>query len=130
MQANNISMLVIGAGLLWFGWFGFNGDSTLASNGLATSSFVATNTAAAARAFTWMIISWAYHRPSIIGTVTSAIAGVATITPATGFVTPLAGTPIGIMAAIACYYIMAFVKTKLSFDDSQYVFAIQASAVY
>lgn len=124
MQANNIPMVVIGAGLLWFGWFGFNGGSALASNGLATSAFVATNTAAAAGAFTWMIISWAYHRPSIIGTVTGAIAGLATITPAAGFVTPLAGIPIGIVAAIVCYYIMAFVKTKLNFDDSLDVFAV------
>ncbi len=124
MQANNIPMVVIGAGLLWFGWFGFNAGSALASNSLAVSAFVTTNTAAAAAAFTWMIISWAYRRPSILGTVTGAIAGLATITPAAGFVTPLASIPIGIVAAIVCYYSMAFVKTKLSFDDSLDVFAV------
>jgi Amt family ammonium transporter len=124
MQADNIPMVVIGAGLLWFGWFGFNAGSALASNGLAVSAFAATNTAAAAAAFTWMIISWIYRRPSILGTVTGAIAGLATITPAAGFVTPLAGIPIGIVAAIVCYYIMTFVKTKLGFDDSLDVFAI------
>jgi Amt family ammonium transporter len=124
MQANNIPMIVIGASLLWFGWFGFNAGSALASNGLAVSAFVTTNTAAAAAAFTWMIISWIYRRPSIVGTVTGAIAGLATITPASGFVTPLASIPIGIVAAIVCYFIMTFVKTKLNFDDSLDVFAI------
>jgi len=124
MQANNIPMVVIGAGLLWFGWFGFNAGSALASNSLAVSAFVTTNTAAAAAAFTWMIISWLYRRPSILGTVTGAIAGLATITPAAGFVTPMASIPIGIVAAIVCYYIMALVKTKLHFDDSLDVFAV------
>ncbi len=124
MQANNIPMVVIGASLLWFGWFGFNAGSALASNSLAVSAFVTTNTAAAAAAFTWMIISWIYRRPSILGTVTGAIAGLATITPASGFVTPLASIPIGIVAAIVCYYIMAFIKIKLSFDDSLDVFAV------
>jgi len=124
MQANNIPMVVIGASLLWFGWFGFNAGSALASNSLAVSAFVATNTAAAAAAFTWMIISLIYRRPSILGTVTGAIAGLATITPAAGFVTPLAGIPIGIAAAVVCYYMMVFIKTKLNFDDSLDVFAV------
>ncbi len=124
MQAGNIPMVLIGAGLLWFGWFGFNAGSALASNGLAVNAFVTTNTAAAAAAFTWMIISWLYRRPSTLGTVTGAIAGLATITPAAGFVSPLASIPIGIVAAIVCYYIMAFVKTKLRFDDSLDVFAV------
>ena len=124
MQANNIPMVVIGAALLWFGWFGFNGGSALASDGLATSACVATNIAVAAGAFTWMIISWVHHRPSIIGTVTGAIAGLATITPVAGFVTPLAAIPIGIVAGIACYYVLAFLKTKLNFNDSLDVFAV------
>jgi Amt family ammonium transporter len=124
MEPNNIPMVVLGAGLLWFGWFGFNAGSALASDGLAASAFVATNTAAAAAALTWMIISWVYRRPSVLGTVTGAIAGLATITPAAGFVTPLAGIPIGIVAAIACYYAMLLLKTKLGFDDSLDVFAV------
>jgi Amt family ammonium transporter len=124
MEPNNIPMVVLGAGLLWFGWFGFNAGSSLASNGLAASAFVATNTSAAAAAFTWMVISWLYRRPSVLGTVTGAIAGLATITPAAGFVTPLAGIPIGIVAAIVCYYIMLLLKTKLGFDDSLDVFAV------
>jgi Amt family ammonium transporter len=124
MEPNNIPMVVLGAGLLWFGWFGFNAGSSLASGGLAASAFVATNTAAAAAAFTWMVISWLYRRPSVLGTVTGAIAGLATITPAAGFVTPLAGIPIGMVAAIVCYYIMLLLKTKLGFDDSLDVFAV------
>ncbi len=124
MEPNNIPMVVLGAGLLWFGWFGFNAGSALASDGLATSAFVTTNTAAAAAALTWMVISWLYRRPSVLGTVTGAIAGLATVTPAAGFVTPLAGIPIGVVAAIVCYYIMLLLKTKLGFDDSLDVFAV------
>ncbi len=124
MEPNNIPMVVLGAGLLWFGWFGFNAGSALTSGSLAASAFVATNTAAAAAAFTWMIISWVYRRPSVLGTVTGAIAGLATITPAAGFVTPLAGIPIGVAAAIVCYYVMLLLKTKLGFDDSLDVFAV------
>jgi Amt family ammonium transporter len=124
MAPNNIPLVVLGAGLLWFGWFGFNAGSALTAGGLAASAFVATNTAAAAAAFTWMVISWFQRRPTILGTVTGAIAGLATITPAAGYVSPLAAVPIGIVAAIVCYYAMLFFKTKLNFDDSLDVFAI------
>jgi Amt family ammonium transporter len=124
MEPNNIPMVVLGAGLLWFGWFGFNAGSSLASNGLAASAFVTTNTAAAAAAFTWMIVSWLHRRPTVLGTVTGAVAGLATITPAAGFVTPLAAIPIGMVAAIVCYYSMVLLKAKLGFDDSLDVFAV------
>ena len=124
MEPNNIPMVVLGAGLLWFGWFGFNAGSALTSGGLAASAFVTTNTAAAAAAFTWMIISWIYRRPTILGTVTGAIAGLATVTPAAGYITPLAAIPIGIVASIVCYYTMLLFKTKLGFDDSLDVFAV------
>jgi ammonium transporter, Amt family len=124
MEPNNIPLVVLGAGLLWFGWFGFNAGSALTSGGLASSAFVATNTAAAAAAFTWMMINWIYRRPTILGMVTGAVAGLATITPAAGFVTPLAAIPIGIVAAVVCYYVMLFLKTKLGFDDSLDVFAV------
>ena len=124
MEPNNIPMVVLGAGLLWFGWFGFNAGSSLASDGLAASAFVATNTAAAAAAFTWMMISWAHRRPTVLGTVTGAVAGLVAITPAAGFVTPLTGIPIGVVAAIVCYYSMLLLKTKLGFDDSLDVFAV------
>jgi Amt family ammonium transporter len=124
MEPNNIPLVVLGAGLLWFGWFGFNAGSSLTAGGLGSSAFVATNTAASTAAFTWMLLSWIYRRPTILGTVTGAVAGLATITPAAGYVTPLAAVPIGIGAAILCYYAMLFLKTKLNFDDSLDVFAI------
>jgi len=124
MEPSNIPMVVLGAGLLWFGWFGFNAGSALTSGGLASSAFVTTHIAAATAAFTWMVVSWRHRRPTVLGTVTGAIAGLATITPAAGFVMPLAGIPIGIVAAIVCYYVMLLLKTKLGFDDSLDVFAV------
>jgi Amt family ammonium transporter len=124
MEANNIPMVALGAGLLWFGWFGFNAGSSLAANGLAANAFVATNISAAAAGFTWMVISWLHRRPSLLGTVTGAVAGLVAITPAAGFVTPLAGIPIGIVVSVICYYSIVLVKNKLGFDDSLDVFAV------
>jgi ammonium transporter, Amt family len=124
MEPNNIPLVVIGAGLLWFGWFGFNAGSALAANGIAANAFVTTNTSAAAAALTWMIISWIYRRPTILGVVTGAVAGLATVTPAAGYVTPLSAAAIGIIAAVVCYYSMLLFKTKLGFDDSLDVFAV------
>jgi Amt family ammonium transporter len=123
MEPNNIPLVVLGASLLWFGWFGFNAGSALTSGGLASSAFVATNMAAAAAAFTWMIISWIHRRPTILGTATGVVVGLVAITPAAGFVPPLAGLPIGIVAAVISYYGMVLLKTKLGFDDSLDVFA-------
>jgi Amt family ammonium transporter len=123
MEPNNIPMVVLGAGLLWFGWFGFNAGSALTSGGLASSAFVATNTSAAAAAITWMILSWIYRRPTILGTATGAIAGLAAITPAAGFVSPLAGIPIGIVAAVVCYYAMLLRAKKMGIDESLDVWA-------
>ena len=123
MEPNNIPMVVLGAGLLWFGWFGFNAGSALTSGGLASSAFVATNTAAAAAAFTWMIISWIHRRPTVLGTVTGAVVGLVAITPAAGFVSPLAGIAIGAIAAIISYYGMVLLKIKRGMDDSLDVFA-------
>jgi Amt family ammonium transporter len=123
MEPNNIPMVVLGAGLLWFGWFGFNAGSALTSGGLASSAFVTTNTSAAAAAVTWMILSWIYRRPTIVGTATGAIAGLAAITPAAGFVTPLAGIPIGIVAGVLCYYSMLFRAKNMGVDESLDVWA-------
>jgi ammonium transporter, Amt family len=123
MEPNNIPMVVLGAGLLWFGWFGFNAGSALTSGGLASSAFVATNTAAAAAAFTWMIISWIHKRPTVLGTVTGAVVGLVAITPAAGFVTPIAGIAIGAIASIISYYGMVLLKIKRGVDDSLDVFA-------
>jgi Amt family ammonium transporter len=123
MEPNNIPMVALGAGLLWFGWFGFNAGSALTSGGLASSAFVATNTAAAAAAFTWMVVNWLHKRPTLLGTVTGGVVGLVAITPAAGFVPPLAGIPIGIVAAVISYYGMVLLKVKRGMDDSLDVFA-------
>jgi len=124
MEPNNIPLVALGAALLWFGWFGFNAGSSLAADGLAASAFVATNISAAAAAFTWMLISWLHGRPSLLGTATGAVAGLVAITPAAGFVTPLAAIPIGVIVSIICYYSIVVVKSKLGLDDSLDVFAV------
>jgi Amt family ammonium transporter len=123
MEPGNIPLVVLGAGLLWFGWFGFNAGSALTSGGLASSAFVATNISAAMAAFTWMVISWLHRRPTVLGTVTGAVVGLVAITPAAGFVSPLAAIPIGGIAAIISYYGMLLLKMKLGMDDSLDVFA-------
>ena len=123
MEPNNIPMVMIGAGLLWFGWFVFNAGSALTSGGLAASAFVATNTSAAAAAFTWMILSWIYRRPTLLGTATGAVAGLVAITPAAGFVSPIMGIPIGIGAAVICYYCMLF-RMSRRIDESLDVWAV------
>ena len=123
MEPHNIPMVMLGAGLLWFGWFGFNAGSALTSGGLASSAFVATNTSGAAAALTWMILGWIYRRPSALGVATGAIAGLAAVTPAAGFVNPIAGIPIGIVAAIVCYYCMVL-RAKRGVDESLDVWAV------
>jgi len=124
MEPNNIPMVALGAGLLWFGWFGFNAGSALAADGLAANAFVATNLSAAAAGFTWMVLGWINRRPSLLGTVTGAVAGLVAITPAAGFVPPIAGIPIGVIVAVVCYYSIVLMKNKLKFDDSLDVFAV------
>lgn len=124
MEPSNIPMVALGAGLLWFGWFGFNAGSSLAADGLAANAFVATNLSAAAAGFTWMLLGWIHRRPSLLGTVTGAVAGLVAITPAAGFVHPIAGIPIGVIVAIVCYYSIVLMKNKFKFDDSLDVFAV------
>jgi Amt family ammonium transporter len=123
MEPHNIPTTVMGAALLWFGWFGFNAGSALAANGIAANAFVTTNTAAAAAATTWMLLSWRHRAPSALGMVTGAVAGLAAVTPAAGFVTPLAAIPIGIVAAIVGYYAIIIVRGSKSVDDSLDVLA-------
>lgn len=123
MEPHNIPTTVIGAALLWFGWFGFNAGSALAANGVAANAFVTTNTSAAAAATTWMLLSWRQRAPSALGIVTGAVAGLAAITPAAGFVTPLAAIPIGVIAAIAGYYAILLVRGSKKVDDSLDVLA-------
>jgi len=123
MEPHNIPTTVIGAALLWFGWFGFNAGSALAANGLAANAFVTTNTSAAAAATTWMLLSWRQRAPSALGIVTGAVAGLAAITPAAGFVTPLAAVPIGVVAAFAGYHAILLVRGSKKVDDSLDVLA-------
>jgi Amt family ammonium transporter len=123
LEPNNVPLVLLGAGLLWFGWFGFNAGSALSSGGLAASAFVATNTAAAAAGLTWMFLSWRSRKPAVLGTVTGAVIGLVAITPAAGYVHPLAGIPIGVVAAGISYYSLLFIKTRLKLDDSLDVFA-------
>ncbi len=122
MEPNNIPLVMLGAGLLWFGWFGFNAGSALTSGGLAANAFVTTNIAGGAAALTWMMLSWIYKRPSALGMATGAVVGLAAITPAAGFVTPLAAIPIGAIAAVLSYYLMLF-RMKRGVDESLDVWA-------
>jgi Amt family ammonium transporter len=123
MEAGNIPMVAIGAGLLWFGWFGFNAGSALAADGLASSAFVATNISGAAAAFTWMLLSWRQRRPTLLGVATGAVAGLVAITPAAGFVSPIMGIPIGAGAAVVCYFCMTF-RMRWGIDESLDVWAV------
>lgn len=127
MTAHNVPFIVIGAGLLWFGWFGFNAGSALTSGGLASSAFVTTNTSAAAAALTWMFLSWFYHRPTVSGIATGAVAGLVAITPAAGFVNPIMGIPIGIGASLICFYMMRL-RNKTRIDESLDVWACHGMA--
>jgi len=123
MEPNNIPYVVLGAALLWFGWFGFNAGSALTAGGLASSAFIATNTAAAAAGFTWMILGWIHRRPSVLGAATGAVVGLVAITPAAGFVPVWAAIPIGAIGAAISYYVMVWRAKSSGVDESLDVFA-------
>ncbi len=122
MEPHNIPYSVLGAGLLWMGWFGFNGGSALAANGIAVNAVVTTNTAAAAAGLVWMLLSWLDNKPSVLGIVTGAVVGLVAITPAAGFVTPLAALVIGGLAAPISYYAIRF-RQRQKLDESLDVWA-------
>ncbi len=125
MAPHNLPMTVLGAGLLWFGWFGFNSGSALGANGLAASAFLVTNTAAAAAAGAWMFIEWAHRgKPTMLGVASGAVAGLVAITPAAGFVGPMASIIIGLAAGVVCYISVSYLKPKLRYDDSLDAFGI------
>jgi len=118
MPPHNMTMTLLGAALLWFGWFGFNGGSAVASGSLATSAFVATHISTAAAALSWMIAEWLYRgEPTVLGAASGAVAGLVAITPASGFVGPVSAILIGLVAGLACYFAINL-KTKLGYDDS------------
>lgn len=124
MPAHNVPFILLGAALLWFGWFGFNAGSSLGANGVALNAFVVTNTAAAAAALTWMALSWAqFKKPSSIATATGAVCGLVAITPASGFVGPIASIAIGILAGAVSYVSLLFRTHKTYIDDTLDVWA-------
>lgn len=124
-RPHNLPWTVMGAGMLWFGWFGFNAGSALAANGLAANAFITTNTAAAAAGLTWALIEWQKHgAPTLLGTVTGAVAGMVAITPACGFVSPLNAIFIGIIASFVCFLAITKIKALFSYDDALDVFGV------
>jgi Amt family ammonium transporter len=124
MEPHDLTMTVLGAGLLWFGWFGFNAGSALAANGLAATAFVTTNTAAAMGALTWVTVAWAHKgHPSVLGAAAGAVAGLVGITPAAGFVSPASAILIGLGAGVICYFAIQL-REKLRVDDALDVWAV------
>ena len=125
MMPHNMTMTVTGAGMLWVGWFGFNGGSAVAANGDAGMAMLVTHVSAACGALTWALMEWIkYGKPSALGTVTGMVAGLGTITPASGFVGPMAALLIGFTAGVVCFFATAFLKQKLKIDDSLDVFPV------
>jgi ammonium transporter, Amt family len=125
MPPHNMTMVVTGAGMLWVGWFGFNAGSALTSDGRAGMAMLVTHIGAAAGSLTWMTIEWVrYGKPSVLGIVTGMVAGLGTITPASGFVGPMGALVIGITAGTVCFFATQFVKRKLVIDDSLDVFPV------
>jgi ammonium transporter, Amt family len=122
---HNLPFAILGAALLWFGWFGFNAGSALTSSGLAVSAFIATHLGAAAAAVTWAAIEWITRkRPTALGIISGAVAGLVAITPASGYVSPLGAMGVGALAALACYFAVVVIKGKLGYDDALDCFGI------
>ncbi|MFM2129735.1 MAG: hypothetical protein RL477_1281 [Pseudomonadota bacterium] len=127
MAPHNLTLSVIGAALLWVGWFGFNAGSAVAANGSAGMAMAVTQIAAAAAALAWMFIEWALRgKPSVLGIVSGAVAGLVAITPASGFVDPKGALIIGIVAGIVCFFAATTVKRALGYDDSLDAFGVHA----
>ena len=125
MPPHNMTLTIMGAGMLWVGWFGFNGGSALAANGDAAMAMLATHISAAAGAFTWMLAEKVrFGKPSALGIVTGMVAGLGTITPASGFVGPGGALIIGISAGLVCFYATTYIKQRLKIDDSLDVFPV------
>jgi len=127
IEPNNIPLTVLGAGLLWVGWFGFNAGSALAANGVAVNALLTTNTSAATAGIVWMMLSWLDGRPSTLGIATGMIVGLAAVTPASGYITPLTAMVVGAVAAPLSYYAMRF-REKRRLDESLDVWACHGMA--
>jgi Amt family ammonium transporter len=125
MPPHNLTMTVTGASLLWVGWFGFNAGSALAANGAAGMAMLVTHIGAAAGAVAWMSLEWVrFGKPSVLGIVTGMVAGLGTITPASGFVGPMGAVIIGLVAGVICFFATQFIKRTLKIDDSLDVFPV------
>jgi Amt family ammonium transporter len=125
MPPHNMTMVVTGAGMLWVGWYGFNAGSALTADGRAGMAMLVTHIGAAAGSLTWMAIEWKrFGKPSVLGIVTGMVAGLGTITPASGFVGPFGALVIGITAGVVCFYATQYVKRTLKIDDSLDVFPV------
>lgn len=125
MPPHNLTMTVTGASMLWVGWFGFNAGSAVAANGDAGMAMLVTHISAAAGSLAWMFIEWVKHgKPSVLGIVTGMVAGLGTITPASGYVGPIGGLLIGLIAGVVCYFATQFIKRTLKIDDSLDVFPV------
>jgi Amt family ammonium transporter len=125
MPPHNLTMCVTGTGMLWVGWYGFNGGSALAANGDAAMAAVVTQISASTAAFTWMSIEWVKHgKPSMLGLATGAIAGLAAVTPASGFIGPVGGLVIGLVSGSLCFLASTSLKRALGYDDSLDVFGV------
>jgi Amt family ammonium transporter len=125
MPPHNLTMTVAGAGMLWVGWFGFNGGSALAADGNAAMAMLVTHISAATGAMTWLVIEWRkFGKPSVLGAVTGMVAGLGTITPASGFVGPGGALIIGLLAGGVCFTATQFIKRVLKIDDSLDVFPV------
>ncbi len=126
---HNLILSFIGACLLWVGWFGFNAGSAVSAGGLATSAFVATHFAAASGALGWMAAEWARtNKPSVLGAITGAVAGLVAVTPAAGFVSPASALLLGLIAGAVCYLMTAVVKRRFGYDDALDVFGVHGAA--
>jgi ammonium transporter, Amt family len=125
MKPHNLVLSVVGACLLWVGWFGFNAGSALGSGSLASSAFVATHFGASAGVLGWVLAEWLKHgKPSMLGGISGAVAGLVAITPASGFVAPMPALLIGFIAGLVCYFAVVVVKSKVGYDDSLDAFGI------
>jgi Amt family ammonium transporter len=125
MPPHNMPMVVSGAGMLWVGWYGFNAGSALTADGSAGMAMLVTHIGAAAGSLTWMFLEWKkFGKPSVLGIVTGMVAGLGTITPASGFVGPMGALVIGVVAGLFCFYATQIIKRKLHIDDSLDVFPV------
>src|SRR5208283_1929229 len=125
MPPHSLVLSFTGACMLWVGWFGFNAGSALAASPLATSAFVATHFATATAVLGWLLMEWVRNgKPSVLGGISGAVAGLVAITPASGFVTPMAALLIGFLAGIACYFMVSVVNQKLGYDDTLDAFGV------